>query len=73
MSPADFEKCQCRMSLLLRRHLKIILFPGERPGEFILRAGRFFFFFFFFETFQYFSADFQTVFTIVRRIVPKLH
>ena len=49
MSPADFEKCQCRMSLLLRLHLKIILFPVERPGEFILRAfpAAIFFFFFF--------------------------
>ena len=52
----------------LRRHLKIISFPVDRPGEINLRTypAAFFFFFFFFEKLSFYShflSDFQTDFT----------
>ena len=52
----------------LRRHLKIIPFPVDRPGEFILRTyPAAFFFFFFFLKIRNISVIFHPIF---KRVSP---
>ena len=62
---------------MLRPPLNKKSFPVHRPGGIILRLypAAFFFFFFFFKLkyFSYFSSDFQTVFTIVCRMIRRMH
>ena len=65
-------------SAAIRPPLNKKSFPVHRPGGIILRlypAAFFFFFFFFFKLkyFSYFSSDFQTAFTIVYRMIRRMH
>ena len=71
-------KVAFRMSL--RPPLNKKSFPVVRLGGIILRlypaaffSFSFFFFFFKLNYFSYFSSDFQTVFTIVYRLIRRLH
>ena len=70
-------RCNSFSQPQLRPPLNKKSFPVDRPGGIILRLyPAAFFFFFFFEKlkyFSYFSSDFQTVFTIVYRMIRRLH
>ena len=80
------QSCLCNIHInhneesllkLLRPPLNKKSFPVERPGGIILRLypAVFFCFLFFFKLkyFSHFSFDFQTIFTIVYRIIRRLH